>query len=93
MQDTQTSSTKRTDTDDIDWSFKYSNDGLKIITGTKNITNFCKIQHLKYLAHVSRLDNFSLQKQIIFSSTRKKYHRSIRVKMNFYNASTKIYEK
>ena len=42
---------------------------------TTNISSFCKIQHLKYLAHVTRLENSSLQKQLLFSTTQKKYAR------------------
>ena len=45
------------------------------ITKTTNISSFCKIQHLKYIAHVTRLENSSLQKQLLFSSTQKKYAR------------------
>ena len=61
--------------DDLDWSFVYSNNQLQTITKTKDIRNFCKLQHLKYLAHVARLDNDSYQKQLLFSTDRKKYSR------------------
>ena len=59
--------------DDLDWSFIYSNDDLRSITKTSNIAKFCKIQHLKYIAHVTRLDNSSFQKQILFSTEHKRY--------------------
>ena len=59
----------------LDWSYVYSNDDLESITKTTNIANFCKIQHLKYIAHVTRLDNSSFQKQILFSTERKKFTR------------------
>ena len=61
--------------DDLDWSFVYSNAQLRTITETPNIANFCKIQHFKYVAHVTQLGNDSLQKQIRFVSERKKYSR------------------
>ena len=33
------------------------------------------MQHLKYIAHVTRLDNGSFQKQLLFSCQHKKYSR------------------
>ena len=47
--------------DDLNWSFVYNNSQLQTKTKTKNITMFCKIQHLKYIAHVTRLDNGSFK--------------------------------
>ncbi len=61
--------------DDLNWAFIFSNEHLETITKTSNITNFCKQQHLKYLAHVTRLGNESYQKQILFSCDRKKFAR------------------
>ena len=61
--------------DDLDWAYFYDNTTLRTITNTTNISSFCKIQHLKYLAHVTRLENSSLQKQLLFSTTQKKYAR------------------
>ena len=61
--------------DDLNWSFVYNNSQIRKITKTKNITNFCKMQHLKYIAHVTRLDNGSFQKQLLFSCQHKKYSR------------------
>ena len=45
--------------DDLDWEYFYDNETLRKITKTTNISSFCKIQHLKYIAHVTRLDNSS----------------------------------
>ena len=59
--------------DDLDWSFVYNNEQLRTITKTKDIQNFCKLQHLKYIAHVTRLDNDSYQKQLLFCCEHKKY--------------------
>ena len=67
--------------DDVDWAFLFSNKQLELITKTSNITNFCKTQHLKYLAHVTRLGNDSYQKQILFSCDRKKFARDRWVKI------------
>ena len=61
--------------DDLDWAYFYDNTTLRKITNTTNISSFCKIQHLKYLAHVTRLENSSLQKQFLFATTKKKYAR------------------
>ena len=66
---------------DLDWAFIFSNENLRKITKTKNITSFCKIQHLKYIAHVTRLENSSLQKQLLFTCDRKKYARDTWVKI------------
>ena len=57
------------------WSFVYSNNDLEKITKTAGISNFCKSQHLEYIAHVSRRTNDSFQKQVIFATNRKKYAR------------------
>ena len=65
----------------LDWAYVYDNEKLRSITKTSNISNFCKIQHLKYIAHVTRLDNNSLQKQLLFTTDHKKYSRDIWVKM------------
>ena len=61
--------------DGLDWAFIFSNEKLRKITKTNDISSFCKIQHLKYLAHVTRLSNDSLQKQLLFTCNHKKYHR------------------
>ena len=67
--------------DGLDWAFTFSNEKLRLITKTKNISSFCKIQHYKYIAHVSCLENSSLQKQLLFTCNRKKYARDPWVKM------------
>ena len=67
--------------DGLDWAFTFSNEKLLSITKTKNISSFCKIQHYKYIAHVTRLENSSLQKQLLFSCEHKKYARDPWVKM------------
>ena len=57
--------------DEINWSFKLSNEDIRTITKTTEIKNFCDMQHLKYIAHVTRRENNSLQKQFLFCETSK----------------------
>ena len=59
--------------DGLDWAYIYSNETLCTITKTTPISSFCRIQHLKYIAHVTRLENNSLQKQLLFTTNHKKY--------------------
>ena len=59
----------------LDWAFVYSNNDLENITKASSIANFCKIQHLKYIAHVTRLSKDSLQKQVLFSCDHKQQAR------------------
>ena len=68
--------------DDLDWSYVYTNEQLETITKTTKITDFCKIQHYKYVAHFTRLENNSLQKQILFTCERKKFSRDRRQKIS-----------
>ena len=57
--------------EEVDWSFKLSNEKVREITKTTEISHFCQIQHLKYIAHVTRLGNDSLQKQFLFCNSSK----------------------
>ena len=77
--------------DDLDWAFIFSNEQLKKITKTSNITNFCKTQHLKYVVHVTRLGNYSFQKQILFSCDHKKFSRDrwVKFEKELLNLSTR----
>ena len=52
---------------DLDWRFELSNDRLREITQTLPIRNFCYRQHVKYIGHVCRLENNTLQKQVLFN--------------------------
>ena len=60
---------------ELDCSYVFSNSDLIKITRTTSISNFCKIHHLKYIAHVTRLENSSIQKQLLFRTDCKKYTR------------------
>ena len=55
--------------EDVDWAFVLSNEEIRKNTNTTEINHFCHIQHLKYIAHVSRLSNECLQKQLLFTSS------------------------
>ena len=61
--------------DDLDWSYVFSNAKLMEISKTLGNAGFCKSQHMKYIAHVTRLGNDSFQKQILFATNYKKYAR------------------
>ena len=52
--------------EEIDWSYKLSNEKIREITKTNGIKLFCNMQHLKYIARFTRLENNSLQKQFLF---------------------------
>ena len=51
--------------EEIDCSYKLSNEKIRENTKTNEIKLFCDMQHLKYIAHVTRLENNSLQKQFL----------------------------
>ena len=48
-------------------SFNYSNEDLIRITGTASIRNYIHKQQLKFLAHVCRMNNNDMRKQILFA--------------------------
>ena len=54
---------------EIDWSFVLSNAKIREITKTSELNLFCQKQHMKYIAHVTRLDNDCLQKQFLFCNS------------------------
>ena len=54
----------------LDWAYQITNEHLKKITNTTSIKSFCQIQNLKYIAHITRLENNALQKQFLFSNQR-----------------------
>ena len=55
-------------------SFKYSNEDLVRITGTSPIRNYIQKQQLKFLAHVCRMDNKDMRKQVLFTAETKNSH-------------------
>ena len=52
--------------DQLDWAYKINNKRLREITKTTEIKLFCQVQHLKYIDHITRSNNDSLQKQFLF---------------------------
>ena len=66
-------SDKRPSLGELDWSYEISNARLRKITETQPIRMFCYKQQIKYIAHICRLGNNELQKQILFerNSTRR----------------------
>ena len=53
---------------ELDWSFMMSNADLREKTKTLPIKPFCFKQHLQYIAHICRLQNTELQKQLLFDT-------------------------
>ena len=51
--------------EELDWSHKINNKRLLEITKTTSIKSFFQKQHLKYVAHITRLGNNALQKQLL----------------------------
>ena len=55
-------------------SYKYSNEDLVRITGTNPIRNFIQKQQLKFIAHVCRMNNKDIRKQVLFTKEIKNSH-------------------
>ena len=58
----------------LDWAYQITNEQLRKLTDTTSIKSFCQIQNLKYIAHVTRLNNNALQKQFLFSEQKPGTH-------------------
>ena len=69
----QSEPTENPEEEDIDWRFKLTNANILKITKSEPISKFCLGQHLKYIAHVTRLPNSSVQKQLLFRTNKKRY--------------------
>ena len=61
--------------EDIDWRFRLTNQNIMNITKSGPISNFCVSQHLKFIAHITRLPNSAIQKRILFRTNKKRYAR------------------
>ena len=48
-------------------AYRYDGEEVLRICRTKSASIFCQIQHLKFMAHVARMDNDTLQKQWLFT--------------------------
>ena len=71
----ETSQEPPVDEEDLDWRFRYNSDAILHLTNSDPIQMFCQTQHLKYIAHVTRLPNSSIQKQVFFRTNKKPYVR------------------
>ena len=49
-------------------SYKYYNEDILKICKTKSASHFCLIQHVKFLGHIARQENNTLQKQWLFTN-------------------------
>ena len=58
--------------EDLDWRFVYNNQNILKITNSEPIQSFCQIQHLKYIAHITRLPNSAIQKLTLLHTNKKK---------------------
>ena len=52
--------------------FTRSNASIISACNTRSGSSFCQQQHLRYLAHVCRMENDALKKQLLFAPPRKK---------------------
>ena len=59
-----------------DWAYKFSDEDIYIITKTSKIANFAERQHLKFIAHITRLQNDEPQKIMCFTTSKKRYART-----------------
>ena len=59
--------------DDKGWRFKLSNAHLRRITGTCAVMKYCIQKHLKYLAHICRMDNDDVRKHILLDERAPKW--------------------
>ena len=55
--------------EEIDWAYRINKKQLRDITKTTELRHFCEVQHLKYVAHITRSDNDSIQKKLLFCET------------------------
>ena len=60
--------------EELDCSHKINNKRLLEITKTTSIKSFSQKQHLKYVAHITRLRKNALKKQLLFVSSENRRH-------------------
>ena len=59
----------------VDWRYRYSNTDILQLVHSVPIRNFYLMQHLKYIAHVTRLPNSAMHKQVLSRANKKLYSR------------------
>ena len=52
-------------------AYKYYNEDVLRICKTKSASQFCQVQHLKFLGHIARQENDTLQKKWLFTNFEK----------------------
>ena len=61
--------------DEVDYTFVYSNQELEKILKTVPLRDFIYSQHLKYIAHVCRAENTAITKKMLFAKPTKRFYR------------------
>ena len=52
-------------------SYTLSNASILTTCNTRSASSFCKQQHLKFIGHITRMENNAIQKQMLFAPPRK----------------------
>ena len=63
--------------EDVNWSFKLTNEDIRRITGTNQIADDCEEQHLKYIGHIIRQSYESYPKKWLFANAEKEFVRDM----------------
>ena len=61
--------------DEVDYTFVYSNQELEKILKTVPLRDFIYSQHLKYIAHICRAENTAITKKMLFAKPTKRFYR------------------
>ena len=61
--------------DEVDYTFVYSNQELERILKTVPLRDFIYSQHLKYIAHICRAENTAITKKMLFAKPTKRFYR------------------
>ena len=63
------------ETEEVDYSFLYTNTEVQKVIRTTPVRDFIYTQHLKYIAHVCRSPNTSITKIMLFAKPTRRYYR------------------
>ena len=61
--------------DEVDYTFVYSNQELERILKTVPLRDFIYSQHLKHIAHICRAENTAITKKMLFAKPTKRFYR------------------
>ena len=67
--------------DDVEYAFRYTNNDIQRILKTTPLRDFVNEQYVKYIAHVSRMDNNGIPKKMFFVASQRRYHRDPWIKI------------